>query len=80
MADVAASKFGHSFAVLSRDPVKICVPSGENPTDQTSLPWPEKVRISKPVCTFHNFAVKSCDPVKICVPSGENATEVTHPK
>ena len=53
---VAASQ---SFAVKSRLPVRIFVPSGEKATEKTGRPVCEKVRISAPVAASQSFAVAS---------------------
>ena len=70
----------HSRRVWSKDSDIICVPSGENATEQTELEWPLSVLRWVPLTASHSQRVLSEDPDTICVPLGENATDRTELK
>jgi hypothetical protein len=67
---VAAS---HSRAVLSTEPVRTRLLSGENATAQTAPVCPARVATTFPMAASHSRAVLSTEPVRTRVPSGENA-------
>ena len=56
----------------------MCLPSGENATDQTEevCPW-RGFPTWPPICASQTQMVSSKEPDTICLPSGENATEMT---
>jgi predicted RNA-binding Zn-ribbon protein involved in translation (DUF1610 family) len=62
---------------LSFDAETIRRPSGLYATDQTSLLWPERARISLPVSASHTLTVLSSDAETIRCPSGLYAAEKT---
>src|SRR5450755_3972986 len=64
----------HKRAVLSREPVTIVFPSGENATENTQLKWPTNSFTIFPFIS-HKHAVLSKEPVRTFFPSGENATD-----
>ncbi len=49
----------HHLTVLSSEPDKAVLPSGENATELTSLECPSKVLMTFPVAKSHHFTVSS---------------------
>ena len=69
----------HTFAVLSRLPVRMRRPSGLNATLVTQSVCPLRAKSSWPLAASHTFAVLSWLPVRMRRPSGLNATLVHRP-
>ena len=66
-----------SRAVLSREPVRMRVPSGEKATARTEPVCPTNVATTSPPAASHSRAVLSSEPVRMRTPSRENATALT---
>merc|ERR1711904_469210 len=67
----------HSLIVLSRDPDTIWRLSAEKATERTSLSWPTKRRVVRPVLRSHRRRVPSQEPERANCPSEEMTTSST---